>query len=66
MHIPGYQICRADRDVAEHKRKKNFRGRSSGGVACFIINDLASTMEVLVSFSNGVVEALILYSKLRN
>ena len=46
--------------------KKSTRGRLSGGTGCYVRNDLACTMEISVSFSNGVVELLGLYSKVKN
>ena len=61
LHIEGYKLFRADR-----KRQKKSRGRFSGGVGCYVRLDIASTMEIVVNFSNGVVELLSLYSKVHN
>ena len=41
-------------------------GRFSGGVGCYVRLDIASTLEVMVNFSNGVVELLTLYSRVNN
>ena len=61
LHVEGYKLFRADR-----KRKKRSRVRFSGGVGCYVRLDIASTMEIVVNFSNGVVELLSLYSKVHN
>ena len=61
LHIDGYKLFRADR-----KRIRKSRGRFSGGVGCYVRMDIASTLEVMVNFSNGVVELLALYSKVHN
>ena len=61
LHIDGYKLFRADR-----KRVRKSRGRYSGGVACYVRMDIASTLEVMVNFSNGVTELLALYSKVHN
>ena len=62
LHIEGYQLFRCDRK----RIRKTTRGRLSGGAACYVKSDLASTMEISVKFSNGVVEILGLYSKVHN
>ena len=62
LHIKGYQFFRCDRK----RTKKTTRGRLSGGVGCYVRSDLASTMETYVNYSNGVVELLGLYSKVKN
>ena len=36
------------------------------GVGCYVRLDIASTLEVMVNFSNGVVELLTLYSRVNN
>ena len=41
-------------------------GRFSGGVGCYVRLDIASTLEIMVNFSNGVVELLTLYSRVNN
>ena len=61
LHIDGYKLFRADR-----KRLKKARGRFSGGVGCYVRLDIASTLEIMVNYSNGVVELLTLYSKVNN
>ena len=61
LGIDGYKLFRADR-----KRQKRARVRFSGGVGCYVRLDIASTMEIVVNFSNGVVELLALYSKVHN
>ena len=61
LHIEGYKLFRGDR-----KRVKRSRGRHSGGVGCYVRLDIASTLEIMVNFSNGVVELLTLYSRVNN
>lgn len=58
----NYKIFRSDRV----RKKSSVRGRDSGGVAFYVRNDLAQSMEKVLEFSNGVVEALCLYSKEEN
>ena len=58
IHVEGYSLFRSDR-----ARKKAKRGRCSGGVALYAREDLASTMTQVLTFSNGVNEALGVYSK---
>ena len=62
FHIPGYKAFHADRNLS----KRSSKGRSSGGVVSYIRNDIAASMNELLAFSNGVVEALCLYSKVEN
>ena len=59
LHIEGYKI-------GDRKRVKKSRGRFSGGVGCYVRLDIASTLEIMVNFSNGVVELLTLYSRVNN
>ena len=66
LNIPGYQIFRADRDFTKRKSKKSSVGRLSGGVVLYIRDDLASSMEVHLRFSNGVVECLVMHSLVHN
>ena len=61
LKVDGYILHRADR-----KRPRRKRGRDSGGVAVYIRDDFAPDMEEVLSFSNGVVEVLGLYSKRNN
>ena len=56
--IKNYSIYRSDR-----KRAKKRRGRDSGGVAIYLRDDLSASAEPLLTFSNGVVEVLVLYIK---
>ena len=56
LKIDGYTIKRKDR-----VRKKAKAGRSSGGVAVYVRNDIAITTEVLFSYSNGVIESIGLH-----
>ena len=62
LSIDGYKLFRSDRKRA----KKSAKGRLSGGVGCYFRSDIAPTMEVMINFSNGVVEFLhyILKSKI--
>ena len=62
LHIDGYKFFHADRK----RTKKSSRGRFSGGVGCYVRSDLACTMEIMINLSNGVVELLGLYSKVKN
>ena len=64
LDIIGYTLYRADRDIT--KRVHSSKGRLSGGVACYVLDDIAATMTKLLAYSNGVVECLILYSKTLN
>ena len=56
LKINGYTIKRKDRN-----RRKTKRGRSSGGVAIYIRDDMALDAEEVFSFSNGVIESLGVY-----
>ena len=62
VRVDGYKIFRCDRK----RIKRKSRGRLSGGTACYVRNDIACAMEIMVNFSNGVVELLGLYSKVKN
>ena len=61
VNIEGYRLFRSDR-----KRKKEKGGRCSGGVALYIREDFAATMEILLEFSNGVNEVLAVHSQKEN
>ena len=61
IHIEGYQLFRADR-----KREKKKKGRYSGGAALYINNKISSSPEVLLRFSNSVVEVLCVHLKCHN
>ena len=58
LEIDGYKIYRKDRN-----REKAKQGRYSGGVAFYLRNDIAPLFKPLFEFSNGVNEALLLYSE---
>ena len=62
LKIDGYQLFRSDRN----RREKSNRGRYSGGVAAYVHDSFASQMEVKLQYSNGVVEALGLFSSSHN
>ena len=62
INVDGYSVFRADRK----RPGKSKRGRLSGGVAAYIRNDIGNKMEVDLSYSNGVIEILGLYSKADN
>ena len=62
LSIDGYKLFRSDRKRA----KKSTKGRLSGGAGCYVRSDIAPTMEIMINFSNGVVELLGLYSKVKN
>ena len=57
LKVEGYNFFRCDRK----RIKKSSRGRLSGGVGCYVRQDISSTTEVAVKYSNGVVELLGLY-----
>ena len=58
LEIEGYEIFRQDRN-----RSKSKHGRYSGGVAFYIRSDISPMFEPILEFSNGVNEALLMYSK---
>ena len=62
LAIDNYTVFRSDRDLLKKKR----RGRHSGGVAIYIRNDLASTTDTQLSFTNGAVEIIATHSKIDN
>ena len=61
LAIGGYSIFRADR-----KGRKHIRGRYSGGAAIYLRSDIAATTEKILDFSNGVVEAVAVFSEKEN
>ena len=61
ISIDGYTIFRSDR-----KRKKAKRGRYSGGTAIYIRNDIAPFFKVILEYSNGVNELLVVFSEREN
>ena len=61
LHIKNYSIYRSDRT-----RPKKKRGRCSGGAAIYIRDDIAASADILLKYSNGVVELLCLYIKSEN
>ena len=62
LAIPNYTLHRADRS----RVKKSNKGRDSGGVCAYVRSDFAGSMEEILSYSNGVIEILALYSKVLN
>ena len=62
LAIPNYTLHKADRS----RFKKSNKGRDSGGVCAYIRNDIAGSIEEILSYSNGVVEILALYSNVLN
>ena len=60
--IDGYTLFSCKRNHTGRSK----RGRFSGGVATYIRNDFSTSFNTLLNFSNGVVEALCLYSSLHN
>lgn len=60
MHIEGYKIVNCERNI----KGRSLKGRYSGGVVTYLRNDLAVSTETVLNFSNGVVEAQCMYSKL--
>ena len=65
LTIKGYTLYRTDRDYSKRRLGKR-KGRFSGGVACYIKDSFAGSVEELLSYSNGVIEVLVLYSKVNN
>jgi len=61
LNIDGYKLYRADRTGRKHTR-----GRYSGGAAIYMRSDLAATTEKLLTYSNGVVEAVVVHSHKEN
>ena len=62
LKIQGYTCFRSDRV----RPRRHQRGRDSGGVAIYIRDDLASTAENILTYSNSVVEVLCVYIKAEN
>ena len=62
INIEGYKVFRSDRK----RKKKGRRGRLSGGVAIYVRDDIASTTVPKITYSNGVIEMLGLYSPSEN
>ena len=62
LKIEGYDIFRSDRIRKQRRR----RGRDSGGVAVFLREDLVTTAEPIITYSNGVVEILGIHLKKEN
>ena len=56
------EVYRGDRE----RKKNSRRGRLSGSAAAYVRDDIASSMETLMKFSNGVIEILGLYSPVEN
>ena len=61
VYIEGYTLFRSDRI-----RKKAKRGRCSGGVALYVRDDLAASIEPVLEISNGVNEVLAGHSQKEN
>ena len=61
LDIEGYTLFRQDR---QRPRKRG--GRDSGGVAFYLRNDIASDVETILQYSNGVIEILGLYVKAKD
>ena len=62
LHIDGYAPFSSKRNHRGRPKK----GRFSGGVATYVRSDYSTSFETLLEFSNGVVEALCIYSSLHN
>ena len=62
LKIQGYTCFRSDRV----RPRRHQRGRDSGGIAIYIRDDLASTAENILTYSNSVVEVLCVYIKAEN
>ena len=59
--VDGYELRRCDR-----KGRKARRGRSSGGTAIYVRDDMDLTTETLLEFSNGVIESICIHVKSLN
>ena len=59
LQIDGYKVFKSNRNL----KGRSSKGRSSGGVASYLRDDFAVTVESILEFSNGVVETQCLYSK---
>ena len=62
VHVDGYTLFRQDRKVQTKSRV----GRDSGGVAVYVRDDIAVHSNIVVNFSNGVVEALAVHLNIIN
>ena len=62
LQIDGYVLFNSERN---HKGRSN-KGCLSGGVATYVRTDYSTSFKPLLKYSNGVVEALCLYSSLHN
>jgi len=56
-HIENYTLYRADSN-----RKKSKYGRFGGGAAIYLRNDIASSSEPVLTYSNGTVDVIVIYS----
>ena len=61
IRIQGYSLFCQDRTQTKGKR-----GRNSAGVAVYVRDDAASNTEIILTFSNGVIEALGIHIKTWN
>ena len=61
LYTEGYKFFRQDRS-----RTRRGRGRNSGGVAAYVREDIAVTMEPVINYSSGFKEILGLHSKVLN
>jgi len=62
INIPHYTPFRSDR---KRNKKKRF-GRNSGGAMIYVRNDVANTFEPTLTYSNGAVEIIAIYSSTEN
>ena len=62
VNVEGYKLFRQDRVRTRFNRK----GRDGGGTACYLKNDVAAATDQIINFSNGAVEILGLYIKVKN
>ena len=61
LQINNYTLYRTDSN-----RKKSKYGRFGGGASIYLRNDIASSSEVILSYSNGSVEVICVHSPTEN
>ena len=61
LHINNYTLHRTDSN-----RKKSKHGRFGGGTSIYLRNDIASSSEPILSYSNGSVEIICVHSPTEN
>ena len=62
VNVEGYKLFRQDRIKSRPSRK----GRDGGGTACYLKEDVAAGTDIILNFSNEVVEVIGLHIKVKN